>query len=75
MTDRMASMHLVNRPNEFPSTDGVVFTDVPLPEPVPCTALVENLYLSVYPHIGQLMDEGWELLRGRETILDFDPGG
>ncbi|THV28512.1 NADP-dependent oxidoreductase [Glycomyces paridis] len=64
----MTYVHLVGRPDGFPSADDFAFADAPMPVPEPGTALVENLYLSVDPYMRQLMDEFWDLhapLEGR----------
>lgn len=68
MVDRMTYIHLVKRPNGFPTADDFALVDAQLPDPEPGAALVENLYVSVDPYMRQLMDAGWDLhapLEGR----------
>ncbi|WP_330307496.1 MULTISPECIES: NADP-dependent oxidoreductase [unclassified Streptomyces] len=56
------------RPSGFPAPDHFRFAESPVPEPVPGTALVENLYWSVDPYHREMMDGDFELnapLEGR----------
>ncbi|WP_369262474.1 NADP-dependent oxidoreductase [Streptomyces sp. R35] len=67
------------RPSGFPAPDHFRFAESPLPEPLPGTALVENLYWSVDPYHREMMDGDFELnapLEGRtlgRVIESRDP--
>lgn len=67
------------RPSGFPAPDHFRFAESPVPEPVPGTALVENLYWSVDPYHREMMDGDFELnapLEGRtlgRVIESRDP--
>jgi NADPH-dependent curcumin reductase CurA len=52
------AVHLTARPTGFPTADAFRTVEVPVPDPAPGTALVENLYLSVDPYHRQMMDGG-----------------
>ncbi|OEJ33874.1 NADP-dependent oxidoreductase [Streptomyces subrutilus] len=77
------AVHQIARPTDFPTAAEFAFASFPVPEPVPGTALVENLLLSVDPYHRGLMDGGeggFELnapLEGRSVgrvIASRDPG-
>jgi NADPH-dependent curcumin reductase CurA len=55
------SVHLLRRPDGFPTADLFAFTERKLGPLQEGEALVENLYLSVDPYMRQLMDGGWPL--------------
>ncbi|WP_282693150.1 NADP-dependent oxidoreductase [Streptomyces sp. CC208A] len=61
--DTMITVRQTARPVGFPTPDLFSFTESPLPEPRPGTALVENLLLSVDPYHREAMDtdELWAL--------------
>ncbi len=62
------AVHQVSRPHGWPTAENFAFVEDALPTPVPGTALVENIYLSVDPYMRQAMDEEWQLhtpLEGR----------
>ncbi|WP_327431950.1 NADP-dependent oxidoreductase [Streptomyces sp. NBC_01236] len=67
------------RPSGFPAPDHFRFAESPVPEPLPGTALVENLYWSVDPYHREMMDGDFELnapLEGRtlgRVIESRDP--
>ncbi|WP_406333041.1 NADP-dependent oxidoreductase [Streptomyces sp. NBC_00203] len=67
------------RPVGFPAPDHFRFAESPVPEPLPGTALVENLYWSVDPYHREMMDGDFELnapLEGRtlgRVIESRDP--
>ncbi|MFF4489158.1 NADP-dependent oxidoreductase [Streptomyces sp. NPDC001544] len=68
MTDTALTVQQTARPTGFPTTDDFRFAESPVPEPVPGTALVENLYWSVDPYHREMMDGDFELnapLEGR----------
>jgi NADPH-dependent curcumin reductase CurA len=55
------TVHLLRRPDGFPTSDLFAFRERELAPPGEGEALVENLYLSVDPYMRQLMDGGWPL--------------
>jgi hypothetical protein len=62
------AVHQVSRPKGWPATEHFAFVEDTLPQPVPGTALVENVYLSVDPYMRECMDALWDLhapLEGR----------
>ncbi|MGW6605300.1 NADP-dependent oxidoreductase [Streptomyces sp. NPDC055036] len=62
------TVHQIARPTGFPTPRHFRFVESPIPEPVPGTALVENLYWSVDPYHREMMDGDFELnapLEGR----------
>ncbi|WP_329098876.1 NADP-dependent oxidoreductase [Streptomyces sp. NBC_01439] len=77
------AVHQIARPNGFPTAGSFAHVASPVPEPMPGTALVENLLLSVDPYHRGLMDGGeggFELnapLEGRSVgrvLASRDPG-
>ncbi|MFJ6481712.1 NADP-dependent oxidoreductase [Streptomyces sp. NPDC091682] len=77
------AVHQIARPNGFPTAGDFAHVASPVPEPMPGTALVENLLLSVDPYHRGLMDGGeggFELnapLEGRSVgrvLASRDPG-
>src|SRR5258708_35213632 len=68
MTRRSMVVHQVSRPHGQPTAENFAFVEDALPNPVPGTALVENVYLSVDPYMRECMDALWDLhapLEGR----------
>lgn len=68
MTTICRMVHLVSRPDGWPTPDNFAFAEVALPAIGPGQVLVENLYLSVDPYMREQMDGGWALhapLEGR----------
>jgi NADPH-dependent curcumin reductase CurA len=77
------AVHQTARPQGFPAATDFAYVEVPVPDPVPGTALVENLLLSVDPYHRGMMEVrpgGFELnapLEGRSVgrvIASRDPG-
>ncbi|WP_424639345.1 zinc-binding dehydrogenase [Embleya sp. AB8] len=74
------TVHQIARPADFPTIGHFRFVETPLPEPVPGTALVENLYWSVDPYHREMMDGEFALnapLEGRtlgRVVASRDPG-
>lgn len=67
------------RPDGLPTPADFELVRAQVPDPVPGTALVENLYLSVDPYHREVMDEGplGTLLEGRalgRVLASRDPG-
>lgn len=79
MTETFRAVHQVRRPDGWPTADHFAFVEETLPTPVPGTALVENLYLSVDPYMRRAMDGNWPLhvpLEGRSigrVVASQDP--
>ncbi|MFE9635449.1 NADP-dependent oxidoreductase [Streptomyces sp. NPDC006463] len=82
-TNTARAVHQIARPAGFPAATDFAYTESPVPEPGPGTALVENLLLSVDPYHRGLMDGGeggFELgtpLEGRSVgrvVASRDPG-
>src|SRR3954462_4970798 len=68
MTETARTVQQTARPTGFPTAGHFRFTESPVPEPAPGTALVENLYWSVDPYHREMMDGEFELnapLEGR----------
>ncbi|UQI48750.1 NADP-dependent oxidoreductase [Streptomyces sp. HU2014] len=80
MTSTFRAVQQISRPHGMPVPGDFAFVEGPVPEVVPGTALVENLYLSVDPYMREAMDAEWELgrpLEGRSigrVVASRDPG-
>jgi NADPH-dependent curcumin reductase CurA len=61
MNTTVRAIHQVARPVGAPTAEHFAYAEHPLPEIIPGTALVENIYLSVDPYMRELMDGEWPL--------------
>ncbi|MFF5448449.1 NADP-dependent oxidoreductase [Streptomyces sp. NPDC012888] len=77
------AVHQIARPTGFPTAADFAYVEQPVPAPVPGTALVENLQLSVDPYHRGMMDGGeggfalHAPLEGRavgRVLASLDPG-
>lgn len=80
MTHTSKAVHQVSRPHGWPTAANFTFVEETIPVPVPGTALVENIYLSVDPYMRQAMNEIWQLhapLEGRSIgrVVDSRDSG
>ncbi|WP_018544687.1 NADP-dependent oxidoreductase [Streptomyces sp. LaPpAH-108] len=79
MTETALTVQQTARPNGFPTAAHFRFTESPVPEPAPGTALVENLWWSVDPYHREMMDGDFALnapLEGRtlgRVVASRDP--